>query len=388
MPSVADKLNPRVVGLRCIRCRALFPIADYFEGCPICLGQDMPASLAIDYREFPTSLEPIGDWQVYREPATLGEGDTPLVALEELATDVGVRSLRLKTEGANPTGSHKDRMSRFVVQRASQIGASTVAAASSGNAGVSLAAYAAHARLACVIVTTPDMNPNWRRAIEMHGATLLATATPQRRWQALAERVRAGDWYPATNFTVPAVGSNPFGVDGYRSIAFEIALELGPDGCSDILVPTSRADLLWGIAKGYRDLKAAGLVAELPRVHAVEPFARISSVLGGADYRASFAGSSEMTSIGGSTVTYQALDALSLCQGTAVAVEDAKVRHDQKRLARAGFYLELSSAATLTGLRDLVLQGAISKDAAVVLIGTASGDSECACFSQPIDLIA
>lgn len=388
MPKPVSRLNPGVTGLRCIRCRAFLPIADYFEGCPTCLGQGTPASLAVEYQEFPTSLDRVSDWQVYPDHPTLGEGDTPVVRLEDLAKEMGVRALYLKNEGTNPTGSHKDRMSRFVVQRALEIGASTVAAASSGNAGVSLAAYAAYVGLACVIVTTPDMNPNWRRAIEMHGATLLATETPERRWQVLADRVGAGDWYPATNYVTPPVGSNPFGVDGYRSLAFELFQRLGARECTDILVPTSRADLLWGIARGYWDLQAAGLVEERPRIHAVEPFGRISKVLAGADYRGSFPGHSALSSIGGSTVTYQAIDAISSCKGSAVVVDDAAAHEDQRRLARCGFYLELSSAAALTGLRKLVSQGVIAWDASVVLVGTSSGFSEFQGFSQPISAAA
>ncbi|WP_352529677.1 pyridoxal-phosphate dependent enzyme [Mesorhizobium sp. M0060] len=72
-------------------------------------------------------MDRAGDWQVYPEHPTLGEGNTPVVRLEGLATEIGIRALSLKNEGANPTGSHKDRMSRFVVQRALEIGASTVA---------------------------------------------------------------------------------------------------------------------------------------------------------------------------------------------------------------------------------------------------------------------
>ncbi|TPM27846.1 pyridoxal-phosphate dependent enzyme [Mesorhizobium sp. B2-2-2] len=384
MPSSCRRLNPRVSGLRCIRCRCVFPVADYFEGCPSCFSRNMPASLATEYEAFPTSLEHVADWQIYPDCPTLGEGNTPLVRLDGLAKELGVRALHLKNEGANPTGSHKDRMSRFVVQRALEIGASTVAAASSGNAGVSLAAYAAHAGLNCVIVTTPDMNPNWRRAIEMHGATLLAAPTPQRRWQVLAEKIRAGEWYPATNFILPAVGSNPFGVDGYRALAFEVFLQLGPEACTDIVVPTSRADLLWGIARGYRDLETAGFIDKRPRIHAVEPFGRISRVLAGADYRGHFEGHSALTSIGGSTVTYQALEAIAACRGSAVVVEDEMTCADQKRLARCGLYLELSSASALTGLRKLVCEGAAASDAVVVLVGTSSGFSEYQAYSHPI----
>ncbi len=384
MRKPAQSLNARVDGLRCIRCQSMFPIADYFEGCPKCLGQNTPASLAVEYRDLPASLSRLADWQVYPDHPTLGEGNTALLQLEDLAQEIGIGTLYLKNEGANPTGSHKDRMSRFVVQRALEIGASTVAAASSGNAGVSLAAYAAHVGLNCVIVTTPDMNPNWRRAIEMHGASLLATESPERRWDVLARRVRAGDWYPVTNFITPAVGSNPFGVDGYRSLAFEIFLELGNDRCTDIVVPTSRADLLWGIARGFCDLERSGLVEQCPRIHAAEPFDRISRVLAGEDYRGNFAGSSALTSIGGSTVTFQAIEAIAACKGSAVATDDKEALQDQKRLARCGLYLELSSAAALTGLRRLVSQRVVAPDAAVVLIGTSNGLSEHQSFSNPI----
>lgn len=384
MRSRSISLNPRLDGMRCLRCGTIAPMADTLEGCPSCAGEGWPVSMALHYRDLPTSVEHIADWLAYPDCPTLGEGNTPVVQLESLAEEIGIRDLHLKNEGANPTGSHKDRMSRFVVQRALEIGASTVVAASSGNAGVSLAAYAAAAGLDCVIVTTPTMNPSWRRAIEMHGATLLAAATPEQRWHVVARRVRAGEWYPATNHVIPPVGSNPFGVDGYRSIAFELFAQLGRSQPTDIVVPTSRADLLWGIARGYQDLEQAGLLKAKPRIHAVEPFDRITRVLAGEDYRGTFPGTSKMVSIGGSTVTFQALDAIALCKGTAVAADETGALEDQACLARHGFYLELSSAAALTGLRRLLSRGIVTPDASVVLLATSNGFSEHQAFSEPI----
>jgi len=379
-------INPRAIGMRCLRCKAILAIADYHEGCPSCHAQRKPASVAIEYNNLPRTTERIADWQVYPAHPTMGEGGTPLVAMERLARETGVRRLLVKNEGANPTGSHKDRMSRFVVQRALAVNATVVAAASSGNAGVSLAAYAARVGLGCVIITTPDMNPNWRRAIEMHGATLLAAQTPLQRWQVVADHVKTGEWYPATNFSLPAVGSNPFGVDGYRSIALEILRELGAD-CTDVLVPTSRGDLLWGIARGCTDLQRAGLLEKPPRVHAVEPFARLSKVLCGADYCGTFPGDTSLTSIGGSTVAYQAMDALASCGGTAVVADEGGARDDQQRLAGCGLYLELSSAAALTGLRRLLSKGVVAPDATVVIIGTSNGLSEHSHYAHPIPAV-
>lgn len=365
------------VGMRCIRCAETFPMADYLEGCPACAAASMPSSLQIDYRTFPSTVKNhnASEWLVY--PKTLlGEGNTPLYALPRLANEIGVAALSAKFEGANPTGSHKDRMSALFVQRARVAGAGTVAIASSGNAGASLAAYAANAGLECVVVTAPKMSANWRRAIEMHGASIIVTQTPDERWQLVREKWHAGEWYPANNYLLPAVGSNPFGVDGYRAVAVELASQWQEQPATDVLVPTSRGDVLWGVAQGFCDLKSAGLLETLPRVHAVEPFPRIELVQSGTDYRTSFGGMSRMTSLGGNTVTFQAIDALRKTNGSAVAVAEACVFEDQKKLAKAGLYLELSSAAGLTGLRNLVQDGVIGADAHAVILATSHGYKE------------
>lgn len=379
-------LNANISGLRCLRCATAFPVADYLEGCPSCLAAAMPSSLALDYRAFPETSAPVDarEWLAYPAGPILGEGGTPLVDLPLLADELGIATLGAKYEGANPTGSHKDRMSALFVERAKQAGFETVAIASSGNAGVSLAAYAAKAGIDCVVVTTPKMSANWRRAVEMFGARLVATSTVEGRWRLIAEKARAGEWFPATNYLTPAVGSNPFGVDGYRAIAFELLGQWKSEPATDILVPTSRGDVLWGVARGFHDLREAGHIADVPRVHAVEPFPRIERVLRGEDYRADFAGGSLMTSLGGSSVAFQALDALRLTGGSAVAVDEMAVLADRTRLARAGLYLELSSAAALTGLRRLINRKVISSGAHAVLIATSHGYKEEAMFDAPL----
>jgi len=175
-----------------------------------------------------------------------------------------------------------------------------------------------------------------------------------------------------------------FGVDGFRTIAFELHEDIGADSIGAVLVPTSRADLLWGIARGFRDLVEAGLARSAPKVHAVEPFPRISAVLAGADRRDRFPGSSALVSIGGDMVTYQVLAALDLCGGTAVAVAEADAIRDRRLLAERGLYLELSSAAGLTGLRE---QGAVLEGETAVLIATSHGFKEEGAFDQGIPIV-
>lgn len=372
------KTNSALSGLRCIRCQRLWPIDDYFCGCPDCFKEGYPASVAPDFEYFPPVLKPenVSDWLAYPGQPLLGEGNTPIIDLPHLATSMGVGRLWVKNEGANPTGSHKDRMSAAFIRRAQNVGARTVAVASSGNAGVSVAAYAARAGIACVVVTTAGMSKGLVQAIEAHGSEIITVTNSAARWELISDRSQSGEWYPATNFTLPAVGSNAFGVDGYRTVAFELFLSLGPNQPTDILVPTSRADLLWGIVKGYLDLRTAGLITELPHIHAIEPFPRLSRVLAGEDYIGHFDGQSPIKSLGGTTVTYQGVKALLQGRGCVATPPTELTIEAQCSLSRVGLYVESASAIVLSGLRLLRQASVIADDASVVLVMTSHGYKE------------
>lgn len=312
-------------------------------------------------------------WMPYLSWVSLGEGGTSCVSFPSLADEVGAASIFIKNEGQNPSGSHKDRMSCMAVTRALDIGASKIVAASSGNAGASLALYAAAAGLECRIVATPALSPIHRRAIAIAGAGIVEAPESLDRWQFVATMVKEQGWFPATNFLNPPVSSNHFGVDGLRTVAYEIFEEMGEDLADAVVVPTSRGDLIWGLQEGFRQLKAAGFTKTIPRLFAVEPFPRIGAVLAGEDVSGSFPGITELTSIGGSTVTYQAVEAIGGTDGGAIAVSDAAVAYDQVRLARHGCHAELSSSAALTGLKALLQRGSISSTDSAVLIITANG---------------
>jgi len=369
------KPSPLLGGMQCIRCHRRWPVGDYFVGCPACAGTDSPANVAPWFLKWPSlcAKEDLPFWFAYPGSPCLGEGNTPLLDFPVLAKQHGLCSLMLKNEGANPTGSHKDRMSTGLVRRALDIGATTVAVASSGNAGVSLAAFAANAGLDCVVVTTEGMQPGVEKAIRLHGADIIVAASAQKRWDLIRDRSLSGEWYPATNFTIPAVGSNPFAIDGLRAIALELYLELGADQPSDVIVPVSRGDVLWGIAQGYRDLVANGLLSSVPRIHAAEPFPRITRVLTGAPYTAVFDGVTRLRSLGGNTVTYQALEALECSGGTVVAPDEADTLAAQVALGEMGLYVENASAITLSALIELRRRTIIAPDASVVLIATSHG---------------
>ena len=378
-------LNQRAGGLSCLRCGTRYELSEFDAGCAACARLGYPVSLKVDYA---------GDiaWapnQVARGMArhaarlpfltfpTLGEGETPISPLAELAGELGIVSVWIKNEGLNPTGSHKDRMSAQSVAHAVSLRKRAVAAASTGNAGVSLAAYAAAANIPCFIVTTADIGPRWARAVERHGATLVYAENPKERWNYIKRMVAESGWYSVTNYRNPPIGSAPFGVQGYKTIGFEIVEQLKEDMPTVVLVPCSRGDLLWGIGEGLAEAQKAGVIKTLPRLIAVEPFPRLRSVLGGADYREEFTGESRLTpSIGGTTVTFQSVAAIRASGGSAVVASGQEAVSAQEYLTRLGIVLERSSAAVLAGLRKLVSAGDVSKQDRVLMIGTSSGGNE------------
>ncbi|MDP1868987.1 MAG: pyridoxal-phosphate dependent enzyme [Bradyrhizobium sp.] len=379
----AFALNPRLLGFRCIRCDVNYPVGDYAEGCPACSAAKIPASVVPTY----SSLLPLADCRHGRGASrfgprlgystfpTLGEGGTPVARLHRLADELGLDAVDIKLEGSNPTGSHKDRMTSQFVARALAKGAPVVAAASSGNAGASLAAYAAAAGLRCAIVTTPKMSPPWRRAIELSGAELHFVEDPLERWRLIGEKGKSDGWFSATNICRPPTSSEPFGVEGYKTLAYELAENPQTADADTILVPTARGDLLWGIYAGFAELVAEKLLPRMPRLVAVEPFPRIELALAGADYRGGFAGSSPLLSINGTTVTYQAIAAAQRSGGAAVSVNSGDVVADQRYLSKSGHYLELSAVAALTGLRVLLANKPFAVRHAV-LIATSHGYKE------------
>jgi threonine synthase len=262
MTRTAPTLNPRLRGFKCIRCEAMHPIGDYAEGCPACARAGYPISVVPVYSALPAvnanapgyGTQKFADRLPYSTFHSLGEGNTPLAPLDEVAGTLGLESVTMKLESSNPTGSHKDRMTAQFVARAVAKGAPVVAAASSGNAGASLAAYAAASNLRCVIVTTPNISPAWRRTIEMCGAEMHYVENPLERWAFIRAKVREQGWLSATNMLNPPTGSEPFGVDGYKTIAYELASDPKTSRADAVIVPAARGDLLWGIYAGYKEL--------------------------------------------------------------------------------------------------------------------------------------
>jgi threonine synthase len=370
---------PESGSLTCPRCDF---VGEGFAGCPKCRADGVPVNLVpplADLSGMDLAGGGGGPWgwtgslpAEAGSGATMGEGDTPVLLLEEQ----GTRRLWVKDESQNPTGSHKDRAMAVGVAAAVRAGADTVIAASSGNAGASAAAYAARSGLRCVVLTTvqiPGVLAEQTRAL---GAALVAFPDTAARDAMMRAAVTELGWYPLTNYVQPAAGGNPYGNEGYKSIAYELARDLGSE-VDTVVVPTSRADLLAGVARGYRELARAGLIAGMPRLIAAET---VTAAAFSAALRHSDRGVQELTTVGstpspafsiGSTQpSWQGLQALWLTDGVAVALEVTDYLAEHRRLPRnSGLFLEASSAVGVAVGRRLFAGGARG----VVALGTGSG---------------
>lgn len=384
----------RSPGYVCIRCGARYP-ADFAvdsRGCPACYDE-APANLRLirDDNDAITSNNAPGPtpalpslWRYAdrlpcsaAQAVSLGEGLTPLVQAPAIGAELGVPNLFIKDEGRNPTWSHKDRFSSVAVSVARMQDARVVATASSGNAGASLAAYAARAGLVCVVATFAGTAGPMLAQIRKTGAIVVPFAAKADRWDFIAEGAERHGWFVASPFRAPVVGSHPAGIEGYKTLAFEIVEQMGgqvPEWCA---LPVCYGDALIGLWYGFAELLRSKAIARLPRLVAAEVHGSLTAALAGEGDRIE-----EMkpefnplaVSIGATRSTYQALTALRQSGGLAVPVGNAGLIELQEQLAeREGIFAELASVTQLMAVATLGRRNLIAASDRVVAIVTASG---------------
>jgi len=306
-----------------------------------------------------------------RAPLSLGEGDTPLLPAEDLAPNV-----LLKYEGKNPTHSFKDRFQSVAISAAVGLAKTRVVCASTGNHGVAAAAYSAQAGLECVVLTHEEAPAAHVEAIRQFGATPVLVPADVRN-ELLLTLVNAG-WYPSTTFW-PLPVSNPYGVEGYKTIAFEIFEQLGGElaGRAHVFVPVGGGDSLYGIFKGFHQLHELGVLERLPRVYACQPAGAAPLVAAQATAAAEVphvaVDRSVALSIREADTGGHALRGLRTSSGTAVPVTDADIMDAAARLGRLGLSVDPASAASVAGALGCVRDGSVADGGPVVCILTASG---------------
>ncbi|MEM2089038.1 MAG: threonine synthase [Thermoproteota archaeon] len=305
---------------------------------------------------------------------TLNEGNTPLIRAENLGRALGLRNLYVKFDGANPTGSFKDRGMTVGVSIALKLHQKSVACASTGNTSASMAAYAARAGLRS-LVFLPDGYVAAGKLLQAvaHGATIV--------------RVR-GNFDDALKILlshsmklgVYVLNSvNPYRIEGQKTTAFETWEELGsmPD---TVVYPVGNAANIASGWKGFRELKEAGLSKSLPRMIGVQaegsaPIAKAYSQ--GRDMVEPVENPETVATairIGRPLSWKKALRAIRDSGGMAVTVSDKEILRAQVDLARMeGVFTEPAGAAPVAGLVKLVKEGVLEKDDTVVAVATGHG---------------
>jgi threonine synthase len=295
---------------------------------------------------------------------TLLEGGTPLIRSSSLSEETGCEVF-LKVEGANPTGSFKDRGMTVAVSRAVEGGSKAVVCASTGNTSASAAAYAARAGLTCAVVV-----PKGGVALGKMAQTLVAGARVLEVGgsfdAALALTRSLADAHPVT--LVNSV--NPDRLQGQKTCAFEICDVLG--GAPDVhLLPVGNAGNITSHWMGYREYREAGVTESVPVVFGFQAEGAAPIVRGEPVERPETVASA--IRIGNPASWQGATGAAEESGGEIRAVPDDAILAAYDGLAREGVFCEPASAASVAGLREVARAGRLTKGSVVVCVLTGHG---------------
>jgi threonine synthase len=304
-------------------------------------------------------------------------GGTPLVEAPRIAAEVGVARLWVKDESRGPTWSFKDRASVVAAAHARKLGHRAIVASSTGNAAAATAAHAARVGIPAVILFAKGVDPVMAAFVQAFGAHVVVTPTKADRWDLMRHSVEALGCYPNSTYTNPPVGNNPWTIDGYKTIGYEIWEQLGRSTPTDILFPVCYGDALFGVFKAFGELREMGLVDESPRLGGGEIYGSLEHALETSADRPEAApvdGPTTASSNSSPQGTYQALHAVRSTAGWVSRVSEDELVHAERLLAEgAGLFVERAAAASLAGLIRQVADGRVTPDAEVVLIGSSSG---------------
>ncbi len=376
-----------VVGLRCRECGRSFP-TEALHVCDWCFG---PLEVAYDYDAVAAAVSresvaagPRTIWRYHHllpaahtAPVELGAGCTPLVRADRLAAALGLGELWIKDDTANPTGSFKDRVVSVALTKARELGFKVAACASTGNLANSVAAHAARAGLASVVLIPKDLERAKIAMTAVYGGTVVAVDGTYDDVNRLCAELASE--HPAWAFA--NVNLRAYYAEGSKTLAFEIAEQLGWQAPDHVVVPVASGSQLTKVAKGFAELGTVGLLDEVPEV-------RVSGAqaAGCSPVATAFAeGSDDIRPVRPSTVArslsignpadgWYALEAVRRSGGALAAVTDAEILDAIGLLARTeGIFAETAGGVTIATLAKLASSGVVRPDERVVAIVTGHG---------------
>jgi threonine synthase len=277
-----------------------------------------------------------------------------------------------KLESLLPTGSYKDRGSAVLVSKLHALGLTEILEDSSGNAGASIAAYAAASGMRCTIYAPAANSPGKLAQIRAYGARLVPIPGDRAAVAAAAMAAAQSAFY-ASHIWLP-----PF-VAGVATMGFEIWEQLGRQAPDTITMPAGHGSVLLGLWRAFTALRRAGVIGQLPRLYAVQSAAFPAL----AEAWEAGAGAPVPT-VRGTTIAEgiacrvplrgkAALSALRATGGAAFTVTEAEIQGAWARLAGGGYYVEPSAAVAGAGFLKLCERGVLDASGVHVVILTGSG---------------
>ncbi|MHB8438864.1 MAG: threonine synthase [Acidimicrobiales bacterium] len=376
-----------VTGLRCRECARPYP-AEALHVCDYCFG---PLEVVYDYERLSAELtrEQIaaGPQTIWRyapllpvadaAPIDLGAGFTPLVRAERLAAELGLGELWIKNDTANPTGSFKDRVVSVALTKARQLGFKVAACASTGNLANSVAAHAAAAGMVSVVFIPRDLEMAKIVTTAVYGGHLVAVDGTYDDVNRLCAELTSD--HPSWAFV--NVNIRTYYAEGSKTLAFEVAEQLGWQAPDHVVVPVASGSQLTKVAKGFRELYDVGLLDEEPHVrvsgaqaHGCAPVA--DAFASGADAIRPVRPKTiaKSLAIGNPADGWYALDAVRKSGGAFASVTDDEIIEGIRLLARTeGIFAETAGGVTIATLAQLAASGVVRPDERVVAYVTGHG---------------
>ncbi|MBP7866621.1 MAG: threonine synthase [Acidobacteria bacterium] len=388
--------------LMCTDCNTVYDLAPDRTVCPACAAGQLPHRPlrgVLEVRLTPDGLDsaegeitsPLSPAEVdigsflpvgpaFYPPVPVG--NTPLWAPARLREELGFPRLFIKDDGLNPTGSLKDRASWLVAAFARKHGIKEVTAASTGNAGSSMAGIGAAAGLN-VTLFLPKTAPRAKmiQSLQYGARLVLVDGNYDRAYDLSLEFTRArGGLNRNTAY-------NPLTIEGKKTVALEIARQLGraPEA---VFVSVGDGVILAGVYKGFLDLVQMGFIPRVPRIYAVqaEGSDAVRRAFESGDFGEPRTASTVADSISVDVPRngYLAVRRLRENDGRCVAVSDRAILEAQHFLAsRTGLFSEPAGAAAFAGF--LAVRKDLPRDAQIVVIATGNGlkDADSAAKSVP-----
>jgi threonine synthase len=376
-----------VTGLRCRECARQYP-PEALHVCDFCFG---PLEVAYDYEAIAAYLtrERIasGPQTIWRykallpvsdpAPIDLGAGFTPLVRADRLAAELGLGELWLKNDTANPTGSFKDRVVSVALTKARELGFKVAACASTGNLANSVAAHAARAGMVSVVFIPEDLERAKIVTTAVYGGHVVAVEGTYDDVNRLCAELTSE--HPTWAFV--NVNVRTYYAEGSKTLAFEVAEQLGWEAPDHVVVPVGSGSQLTKIAKGFRELHQVGLLDD-------EPHVRVSGAQasGCSPVAAAFAEGTDSIrpvrpetiakslAIGNPADGWYALQEARSSGGSFDMATDDEIREGIHLLARTeGIFAETAGGVTIAVLKKLAEKGVVRSDERVVAYVTGHG---------------